>query len=106
MLPPSVWTEYVPCVLRSAFSSAVSCGLIGPVWPLKPAWPLLISTVTRCEAPVWLVTIRVIGPAPKRLGETGTAVLLIDAVMTIGLGGRFWLRWLLLAPQPPTTTAA
>src|SRR5258705_149259 len=36
MLPPSTWTEYVPC-FRSAFSCPVSRGLIRPVRPFKPA---------------------------------------------------------------------
>src|SRR3954471_2932762 len=91
---------------RSAFSWPVSRGLIGPVRPLKPAAPVLISTVTCCEAPVWLVTISVIGPAPNLCGETATWRLLIEAETMIGAGGRGSLLLLVPPPQPTTAVAA
>jgi hypothetical protein len=77
--------------LTSAFSVAVSRGLIGAVsWrspgPL-PAFSAL-SSVTLCAVFVWLVTISEIGPAPKRCGETDTRWSSMDAVRTMGLGGR------------------
>src|SRR3954471_22846100 len=55
--------------------------------PLSPG-PLSVSNVTCWEADDWLEMISVIGPAPNARGETWTALSLIEALMTMGAGGR------------------
>src|SRR3954451_18812272 len=67
--------------------------------PLSPG-PPSVSSVTCCEAEDWLEMISVIGPAPNLRGETWTALSPIDALTTMGAGGRSALAYLWsLSPQ-------
>src|SRR3954454_19589735 len=90
----------------SAFSDAVSCGLIGAVWSGRSCvWPLTCrAIVICCEVPVSLATTRLTGPAPKWLGDTDTLSGRIEAVMTRGAGGRGLFLYVLSLPQPARTT--
>src|SRR3954453_21579285 len=92
----------------SAFSDAVSWGLIGPVWSGRSwDWPLTWRTsVTCCEASVSLATTRLIGPAPKWTGDTETLSGRIAAVMTSGAAGRGSFLNDELLPQPARAATA
>lgn len=62
-------------------------GLIGPDWAEGPGAPTG-STCTSTDVAAALATIRVIGPAPTRVGEMETRWALIEAVTVNGDGGR------------------
>src|SRR5215218_1213692 len=88
---------------------AVPAGLIGLVVSRTPGpAPSIssVSNVTERACAVWLETIRTIGPAPKRRGDTATRVLVIAALTLIGDGGRSPLGWPSSPPQPPAAIAA
>jgi len=74
---------------------------------LDPPGSSAVSSVTCWEDVDWLEMTSVIGPAPNALGETDTASSLIDALMTIGTGGRSALvRFDSSEPQEVSTRAA
>src|SRR3954451_4768301 len=82
---------------------------MGPVRWRRPALPvpeLSVSMTRSVERLVWLVTTSVIGPAPKRSGETCTRPSLIDAVMVMGEGGRGVLAESFSGPQRATSDDA
>jgi hypothetical protein len=72
-------------------SDAVSPGLIGPVrcWMPGSLPPISsVSSVISCARSVWLVTMRLTGPAPNSRGLTEMRESVTAALTTIGAGGR------------------
>src|SRR5215203_4936532 len=65
-----------------------------------------VSNVSACADCVWFVTIRRIGPAPKRSGETSTRPSMIAAVTLIDAAGRSRLTWSSSSPQAGSAARA
>ena len=68
-------------------------GGIGCVFPVTPEASPPVSNVSACADAVWLETMRRIGPAPNRRGETWMRPSAIAAVTLIETGGRSRLAW-------------
>jgi hypothetical protein len=90
-MPPSLALSFHLPWRTSTLSVAVPRGLIGVVSNLRPGWDpasSAVSNVTFWAVEDWLETMRTIGPAPNRCGETLMREFVIAAVTLIGAGGR------------------
>lgn len=103
-LPP-VETVYVPGV-KLTVTSAVPCGLIGPVSASGCELEDAGAIASDSALPAWLVTMNTTGPAPIEAGDTETRSLLTYTVTLTGAGGRGWFAKVVPPPQPATTRPA